>query len=89
LSTQESGEELLHKLALIITQKRLVTPAILLLEMLKPLGFVCSQAWLLVDPLLSTLTGDACRRYVPLLEDRRNLERLLEALEARHSASPN
>jgi hypothetical protein len=89
LSTQESSEELLHRLALIITQKGLVTPAILVLEMLKPLGFACSQAWLLVDPLLSSLTGDVCRRYVPLLEDRRNLERLLEALEARRSAPPS
>jgi hypothetical protein len=86
LATQESDEELLQRLALVITQKDLVTPAIMLLEMLKPLGFVCGQAWLLIDPLLSPWTGDAGRRYGPLLEDRRNLERLLKALESRRSA---
>jgi hypothetical protein len=89
LTTQESGEELLHKLALVITQRGLVTPAIILLEVLKPLGFICGQVWLLVDPFLSTWTGNAGRDYAPLLEDRRNVERLLEALEASRSAPPN
>ena len=71
--------------ALSLTERGLATPAILLLELLKPLSFLGSQLLIVADPLLEALVGNAGRRYARLLEDRRNVDRLLQALEARQS----
>jgi len=70
----------LQTIASSIGQRGLVTPAVVLLEMVKPVSFLCSQALLLVDPVLSPLTGGVGRRCSWLLEDRRRIDGLLEAL---------
>lgn len=73
--------------ALSLTERGLATPAILLLELLKPLSFVGSQLLVAADPLLEAFVGNAGRRYARLLEDRRNIDRLLQALETRQARS--
>ena len=58
----------------------MVAPAIAFLEANKPFSFLGSQALLFAQPLLSpflTGTGD----YIALLEDRANVERLIQRLE--------
>ena len=59
----------------------LTAPAIIALEVLKPLGFVGSQLLLILDPLLSPLTGEGTQRWADILEDRAHVERLLNLLK--------
>jgi len=69
-------------LASSIGQRGLTAPAVLLLELLKPLSFVCSQALLMIDPLVSPLAGGWGRRWAWLLEDRQRIDGLIETLAA-------
>ena len=77
----EDEDDLIRGLASSISQRGLTTPAVVLLELVKPLSFLCSQALLVIDPILSPLTGDVGRRCAWLLEDRHRIHGLLEALE--------
>jgi hypothetical protein len=65
-----------------IARRGWIAPAVLLLELLRPLSFISAQALLVLEPLLGPLSGGRTRRYVAFLEDRDNLSRLLDALEA-------
>ncbi|MFQ5944958.1 MAG: hypothetical protein ACE5NC_01735 [Anaerolineae bacterium] len=57
-------------------------PAVLLLEMHRPLSFLASQLLLAAGPLISPLVGrDTVTSYVSLLEDRDGLGRLVSRLE--------
>lgn len=80
-----SDAELIQALATSLSESGWRAPLIVLLELLKPFSFLCSQAALLIEPLLSPWTGDRGRRYLALLEDGTNVERLLEALEGGES----
>jgi hypothetical protein len=81
--TPESGaieDETVEILADAVVARGLVTPAILVLELLKPFSFIGSQFLLLLQPVLgpwSQKTG----RYARLLEDRESVERLLQRLD--------
>ena len=79
--TGEDDDGILDALASSVVRRRLTTPAILLLELFKPVSFLGSQALLLLEPLFGPFGGDSGRRYATLLEDRHNIERLLEKLE--------
>lgn len=81
----KSDSELIQTLAISLAQRGWGAPAVMFLELLKPFSFICSQTMLLVEPLLSPLVGGQGRRYAALLEDRANIERLLEALEAKEN----
>jgi len=59
----------------------LTVPAIVLLEICRPVAFIGSQLLLLLDPLVSPWGGTFARRYARLLEDPQQLDRLLELLE--------
>lgn len=85
--TPPSDRGRLEALALSIAQRGWCTPAIVILEMLKPLGFVGSQLLLLGEPLLGPGTRVASRRYATLLEDRDNVEQLLALLESHRTPS--
>ena len=74
--------ELVEKLAEAVARRGLRTPAIWLLEMHKPLGFLGAQALLFFQPLLGVMAGDdVVRDYAALLEDPTGVEHLLERLE--------
>ena len=79
---KDSSIELVQTLAARIAQRGLTIPAIIGLELLKPFCFVGSQILLVLEPLLDPLIGELGRDYARLLEDRANVERLLEALES-------
>lgn len=74
----------MQRLADAIVARGLATPAVLLLEALKPWGFACGQALLLLNPLVGA-PRIAGQEVVDLLEDRRNVEMLLAAIEQRRS----
>ncbi len=64
-------------------------PALLLLEMHRPLSFLASQFLLVAGPLLSPLVGrDTVTSYVSLLEDRDSVGRLISRLEEIRQMDP-
>jgi hypothetical protein len=82
LSTQYQ-DQLIEELAERISSLGLRTPAIILLESNKRLGFLIGQALLLFQPFLGFLMGEEkVKLYVKLLEERDNVERLLRRLES-------
>ncbi|HVT14239.1 MAG TPA: hypothetical protein VHE55_18395 [Fimbriimonadaceae bacterium] len=79
---EEDRDRLLEKAAEEISKRKLETPAILFLEMHKPLAYVGSHAALAFSPFLVPFMGfDAVNDYSRLLSDRQNIERLIQMLE--------
>lgn len=72
-----------HRVADALARRGLSAPAIVLLELLRPMGFLCGQALCVMEPILSPMTGGAHRRLARFLEDGDSIERLLSALEER------
>jgi len=76
--TPSNRSEWLASLAAWVAGRGLSAPAIVLLELIKPFGFISSQMLLVADPLI----GEVGRHYAWLLEDRQHIEQLLELLES-------
>ena len=79
---QQQSEQLLEQLAQRINHWGLTLPALLLLQVTKPLSFIASQGLLICQPLLSFI-HDSPRfaDYADLLADRTNIDRLVARLE--------
>jgi len=76
------GERLINKVAESLVKRRLAVPAIFLLETMKPLSFIASQGLLALEPFISSvLSIPDYQAFQRLLEDRENLERLLQRIE--------
>jgi len=71
-----------------IHDRGLAVPATLFLELMRPLNVVGSHLMLLVEPLMRPLLGVNGRRYATMLEDRRNVERLLDRLKGGGAPRP-
>lgn len=82
MSGQQQSEQLLDRLTQQIDRWGLTLPALLLLQVTRPLSFVVSQGLLLCQPVLSFFY-DAPRieGYADLLADRANIDRLVARLE--------
>jgi len=75
-------DELIEGVAQRIESMGLATPAILMLEAHKPLSFLGSQALLILQPILTfALDPQTSSDYATLLEDRQNVELLIQRLE--------
>jgi acyl-CoA reductase-like NAD-dependent aldehyde dehydrogenase len=86
LTTEELGPEeteaLIEKAASAISKRKLEVPAILVLEMHKPLSFVASQATVAMSPFLIPMLGfERIQDAIHLLQRRENVERLICKLE--------
>jgi len=77
------SSEAIRRVADALARHGLTIPAIVLLEMLRPMGFLCGQLLWVLDPALSPVAGGAHRRLARFLEDGGNIDRLLSALEER------
>ncbi len=81
--------EIVDRLCREVVRRRLTTPALLALEMSRPLNFVTSQAIHFFDPIVRGLTdADAPREFADFLEHRGSIDYLagrIEALEAEAS----
>jgi hypothetical protein len=81
LSRQER-DEILDRLARQVTRRRLEVPAMLALEMHRPLTFLGSQALVVFTPMLAPLFGlDNLQKLSKLLEEQENLDRLLDRID--------
>jgi hypothetical protein len=80
LEPERIGNETVENLADAVVARGLVTPAILVLELIKPISFLGSQFLLLLQPLLGPWSQET-ERYARLLEDRESVGRLLRRLD--------
>ncbi|PIE53503.1 hypothetical protein CSA37_00665 [Candidatus Fermentibacteria bacterium] len=80
--TPEDYHRLCRKIAKKIVERDLTVPAIMLLESIKPVSFLGSQMLVFANPVISLIvqTGEYYR-FVRMIEDRENIERLTLAIE--------
>lgn len=80
---RDRQREVLGKIARELVRRRMTAPAIFMLESMMPLTYVASSALVMLRPLVQMLIG--IRDYevfAAALEDRQNVEWLLQQLEA-------
>ncbi len=75
-------QELLERLARVVVKFHMTVPAILFLEMSKPLSFVGNQLLVFFKPMAGVVFNDLeYNKAIKLLEDRDNIERLIRRIE--------
>ncbi len=73
---------ILDKVAKKVHARRMVAPAIIFLESVKPLNFIASQAMVFFQPIVSSLFNTSeYELFARLLEERSTLEVLLSKIE--------
>ncbi len=80
--SDERRTELIDKIARKVVDMRMVVPAILFLESMKPLSFIGSQMMVFFQPIFRTFFS--FREYdeiAVILEERENVERLILSIE--------
>jgi hypothetical protein len=78
----DRSEQLIEQLAQRIGRWRLTLPAILFLEVIRPLSFLASQGLLLCQPLVEFIYREPqVTEYAGLMADRANVDRLVALLE--------
>tara|TARA_Y100001935_G_scaffold237494_1_gene223034 strand:- start:123 stop:395 length:273 start_codon:yes stop_codon:yes gene_type:complete len=72
----------LTKLAEKVKARRMTTPAIFFLEMMKPLNFIGSQAMIFFGPIISAFVKtDGYYRAAEIFENHNSIEFLLQEIE--------
>ncbi len=80
--TPQQRDEVIERLAKKIAGRRLETPAVLFLDMHKPLSFVASQSLLVAMPFLAPFFGaQGVADLSKLLAERDNVETLIRRIE--------
>jgi len=80
--SEEGTEELLEKIATKIRSKKLEVPAVMALEMHKPLAGIAGSAGVVFAPFLVPFLGfDNVNDYTRVLSKPENIERLMKKLE--------
>lgn len=80
--TNEQKNEVIDSLAKKIAGRRLETPAVLFLDMHKPLSFIASQSLLMAMPFLAPVFGgQSIADLSKLLAERDNVEALIKRIE--------
>lgn len=83
----EQRDTLIEELAQKIHARGMSAPAVLFLEMHRPLAFVASQSLIMGSGFLAPLLGlEYTQRLVKLLESRENIVRLIDRIEELHAA---
>jgi hypothetical protein len=82
-ASEMSDEELIDAVAKRVVRMGLAVPAVFFLESTKPLSFVGSQVLVFLQPFVEAfLTIRNYQRFAALMEDRENIERLIQRVEA-------
>lgn len=80
--TEEQRDAILERIAQGIVRRGMAAPAVLFLELNKPLSFVASQSLIVLTPFLAPFVGiENVHRFSQLLEKRENVERLIDRIE--------
>jgi len=82
LPPEEQDKALLEAVARKVVQMGLSVPAVFFLESTKPLSFIGSQALVFLEPFVKSIFNLASYdRFVALMEDRSNIEKLIQRIE--------
>jgi hypothetical protein len=82
-AAEVTDEQLLDAVAGRVVRMRLGVAAVFFLESSKPLSFVGSQVLVFLQPFVEAfLTVRSYQRFAHLMEDRANVERLIQRVEA-------
>ncbi|MDZ7821428.1 MAG: hypothetical protein U5N26_06235 [Candidatus Marinimicrobia bacterium] len=75
-------EEIIDKIARKIVNRRLSVPAVLFMEVMKPLNFFGAQTLNFFGPIIESFLKKENRYYdfTEMLEDRQNVERILRRI---------
>lgn len=81
--SQDAGDaELLDAVAARVVRMRMSVPAVFFLESAKPFSFVAGQALVFFEPFVRAfLTVPRYERFIALMEDRENVETLIQRIE--------
>jgi hypothetical protein len=80
--TDEQRETIIRRVSEEISKRKLETPAILFLEMHKPLANIAAHAMIAVSPFVMPFFGfRSVDEYSQFVSDRRNIELLIQRLE--------
>ena len=80
--TTEERDALIEKVSEAVVKRGLQTPAILFLEVHKPLSFIASQGLIVTSPLTAPFIGlDNVQSISRLIADRNNIEALIARIE--------
>ncbi len=82
-ATPDDSSDAIRRVADALARRGLSAPAIVLLELLRPMGFLCGQALWVLEPILTPVTGGAHRRLARFFEDGDAIDHLLSTLEER------
>ena len=80
--TPERRDEIIEWLAKQIVKRGLSTPAVIFVEMSRPISFIGSQAVQFFSPFINVaLNSHLSSEIALIMEDRKNIDRLLDRLE--------
>lgn len=80
--SEDERDRIIEAVAREIVRRGFTTPALLFIELSKPINFIASQLLMALDPLVSSiLTSSDYRKFSLLMENDENIERLLQAIE--------
>jgi hypothetical protein len=84
-------QEMIDKIASTIVERRLSVPAVLFMEVLKPLNFFGAQTLNFFGPLIESFLKKGNRYYdfTAFLEKRENIEAILRRVEEMEDARPH
>ena len=75
--------EIVDRVCREVVCRRLTTPALITLEMCRPLNFVAAQVVLFFDPMVRAVTAaDGPREFATFLEHRGSIDYLVSRIEA-------
>lgn len=86
----EEDKKLMEKLAGLVVSRRLTAMAVFFLESSKPLSFIGSQFLLFMQPFIQTfLNFKEYDRITALMEDKENVELLIQSIETLEAQKKN
>jgi len=78
----EEQQALLQKVATFIVKRRLTAPAVLTLEMCKPLHLIGGQLMIALNPFVQVIFNTTdFQKFALIIEQDQNLERLIQLIE--------
>jgi hypothetical protein len=83
---EEEKRDLINKLSDFIVKKGLSDIAVFILETIKPISFSASQFLVFLKPFVVIfLNSETYEKVIQLLEDRKNFELLIRAIEQKEA----